>query len=497
MSILTSKQLLELHTAILQYLLPLLESKPDTLQVVAQALDASPDTDTTPNYLEKKWATVLRLQKRILDLENEVAAYKTLVAANSQGGHVLPRNKLEWVPTSVSEDLPTGAAQVPNCVTIHPFLPQIVVGCADGSVLSWDLAADPAQGPHKKWQGHTRAVHRAVWSPTRATVGPYTDFMLATCSLDMSVKVYAGDTLAHVRTLTGHEHTVSGVAFSAYLNTLYSVSRDTTIKAWDIDKGHCIRSFVGHSDWVRDIDVSAPPTTVKAAANGHKTPSDNLLSFTRPEGDFLLTASSDQSVRLSHSLGTGLAMLIGHTHVVETAKFLPMAACKHIDAHVLRHLDKFAHLSALVLKSGLYDALGFKYVVSASRDNSVKLWLLPPPLIQSNRPPLPSDLNNAQGWHVLDLVGHQSWVRAIDVHPTGRFIMSASDDRTIRVWDLASLTNQSTVACTRTLDAHAGFVNSIHFARFESKERTEAALQKAMRCLFVSAGTDNRVRLWS
>jgi len=33
------------------------------------------------------------------------------------------------------------------------------------------------------------------------------------------------------------------------------VSRDKSVKVWDLVNGYCIKTFIGHSDWVRDIDV--------------------------------------------------------------------------------------------------------------------------------------------------------------------------------------------------------------------------------------------------
>lgn len=38
--------------------------------------------------------------------------------------------------------------------------------------------------------------------------------------------------------------------------------------------------------------------------------------------------------------------------------------------------------------------------------------------------------------------GHDNWVKGLDIHPTGKWIYSASDDKTIRVWDM--LTGKST-----------------------------------------------------
>jgi platelet-activating factor acetylhydrolase IB subunit alpha len=37
---------------------------------------------------------------------------------------------------------------------------------------------------------------------------------------------------------------------------------------------------------------------------------------------------------------------------------------------------------------------------------------------------------------VLTLIGHDNWVRGLVFHPSGRYLLSCSDDRSIRVWDL-------------------------------------------------------------
>ena len=52
-------------------------------------------------------------------------------------------------------------------------------------------------------------------------------------------------------------------------------------------------------------------------------------------------------------------------------------------------------------------------------------------------------------------VGHDNWVRGLVFHPGGQFIVSASDDKTLRIWDIKNRRNQ------KTLVAHQHFVTSL------------------------------------
>ena len=55
--------------------------------------------------------------------------------------------------------------------------------------------------------------------------------------------------------------------------------------------------------------------------------------------------------------------------------------------------------------------------------------------------------------------GHDNWVRALVFHPTGKFLLSASDDYTIRVWEL------TTGRCVKTVQAHSHFVTCLAWGR--------------------------------
>lgn len=52
-----------------------------------------------------------------------------------------------------------------------------------------------------------------------------------------------------------------------------------------------------------------------------------------------------------------------------------------------------------------------------------------------------------------------NWVRALVFHPSGKFLLSASDDKTIRTWDLL------TGRCIKTLEAHDHFVTCLAWGK--------------------------------
>ena len=52
-------------------------------------------------------------------------------------------------------------------------------------------------------------------------------------------------------------------------------------------------------------------------------------------------------------------------------------------------------------------------------------------------------------------IGHDNWVRGIVFHPSGKYALSASDDKTLRIWDLKNKRN------CKTVDAHQHFVTSL------------------------------------
>jgi platelet-activating factor acetylhydrolase IB subunit alpha len=77
-------------------------------------------------------------------------------------------------------------------------------------------------------------------------------------------------------------------------------------------------------------------------------------------------------------------------------------------------------------------------MATGSRDKNIKLW-------------------DSHGNCLKTLEGHDNWVRALVFHPGGKYLLSVSDDKTLRCWDLSQ-----DGRCVKVLkDSHERFITCL------------------------------------
>ncbi|KAJ3331951.1 Calpain-6 [Blyttiomyces sp. JEL0837] len=341
--------------------------------------------------LEKKWTSVLRLQKKVMDLESKVASLQEELS--SAPVRKAPTSG-DWLPKAPEKFALAGHRSPITSISFHPIFSLIASASEDATIKVWDFETGEFE---RTLKGHTKAVQGVAFAPAERGGN-----LLASCSVDLSIKIW--DTQADyqcVRTLFGHDHSVSSVAFIHPGDQLVSASRDKTLKIWEVETGYCVKTLHGHSDWVR-------------------------MAVASDDGRTLASCSSDQTVRVwDTATGESSAELRGHEHVVECVAFAPRTAIASI-----------RELAGMDSKTKEQPVPG-QYLVSGSRDKTIKLW------------------DSTTELCLFTFSGHENWVRGVAIHPNGKFLISVSDDKTMKIWDL------KTGRCTKTLEAHGLFVSCL------------------------------------
>jgi platelet-activating factor acetylhydrolase IB subunit alpha len=199
-----------------------------------------------------------------------------------------------------------------------------------------------------------------------------------------------------------------------------SASRDATVKMWDVETGFCEHTTSDHNDWVRCLAVRKSDGSVWASSGN-----DQVI--------YVYDTATKQKI----------AELRGHEHVVEDVAFITEEPFK---TSAGRNGNKHSETVRDFLASG-------------SRDRTVRLWKI------------------TEASCIAVFNAHENWVRSVLIHPSGNYILSASDDKSIRVFDIQNK------RCLRTLeDAHGHFVTSL-------------AMHHTLPIL-ISTSVDQTVRCW-
>jgi platelet-activating factor acetylhydrolase IB subunit alpha len=284
--LLTDRQRVDLNSAILDYLL----SQPDAFAASAAAFQQESGVTleagaSSKGLLEKKWTSVVRLQRKVMELEAKVESLQHRgIGAEVEGKVVkVAMGDSKMLPRPPAKKSMSGHRAGVTAVATHPIYSFFASGSEDCTIRMWDHETCQYE---RTLKGHTGSITGLAFDARGS--------LLASCSADMSCKLWDMSTFACSKTLKGHDHTISGVVFLPSGDQVLTCSRDQTSKLWEVASGFCLRTYSSHSDWVKCISISL-------------------------DGRNFSTGSVDQTIIVWDVSSTQpLQTLRGHEHVVES-----------------------------------------------------------------------------------------------------------------------------------------------------------------------------------
>ena len=278
-------------------------------------------------------------------------------------------------------------------------------------------------------EGHTQSVRGVAFSPDGERA--------VTTSLDHSARVWSVET-GKQSVILGHGDVVTSAAFSPDGQRIVTASDDNTVPIWDAQMGERIVTLSGrtavYSPDGRSIVTSDGDTAriwnadngkLAMVLRGHRSRVTGAVFS--PDGRSVLTASDDKTARLwsaGTETNTQMAVLVAHTGSAGRAVFSPdgRRALTASDDNSVR----------------LWDAEAGRQIATFTRAGSGMAAFSPDGrlvAIPDNNTVVVRDANTGEREDRI-FQGHSAAVQSVAFSADGRRIVTASDDRTARVWDL-------------------------------------------------------------
>jgi dipeptidyl aminopeptidase/acylaminoacyl peptidase len=246
--------------------------------------------------------------------------------------------------------------------------------------------------------------------------------LTAVCGQDSTVKLYDTATLTIQKEIDTHGGECNGVDFTYDSKQLVTGGSDQIASLWDVESGRNVRKFEGHEGEVRAVAAS-------------------------PDG--LLLASSDTAGAIhiwDMQTGARLHKLTGHELRFADGTVSPVP--RRIDGLAFSPDSRLALSEADDESARVWDAVAGKHVRTMhEHDGSVAAVAISPngAYCVSTRGIQMSPYGAAMRlWEIATgrvrrvFLGHEADITCLAFSPDGRHILSGSNDRTLRQWDVES-----------------------------------------------------------
>eukprot|EP00798_Chlamydomonas_sp_ICE-L_P015895 gene15895-22029_t len=324
-------------------------------------------------------------------------------------------------------------------VSWSPDAKYIVSGDMDGNLWLWN----PKTGePFGQCQGHKKWITSIAWEPAHKAT-PCARFV--TGSRDNNIRVWNAMTRQCIFSMSNHTMVITAVKWGGE-GLIYSSSRDCSISVWDTTDGKLVRILKGY-------DHKNKPISVWDATDG------KLVRILKGHGHWV------NSLALSTE------------HVLRTGAF---------DHHGVAPSDPVEHKAQALTRYKQATEGQAERMVSGSDGFTMFLWILwynEATKGQAERMVSGSDDFTMFLWkpseskqHIARMTGHVQLINQVQFSPDGRWILSASFDKSIKLWD----GEKGTFAAT--FRSHVG---PVYQCAWSSDSR-----------LFVSGSKDSTLKVW-
>jgi WD40 repeat protein/uncharacterized caspase-like protein len=243
---------------------------------------------------------------------------------------------------------------------------------------------------------------------------------------DQTAIFFDANTGQFLRAFKGHADTVFSATISPDGKRLATGSADLTIKIWDAETGRELRTLRGHSQDVKSV-VFNPDGKLLASTSLDKTirlwdvdSGSQIKNMLDPETDLRVAATPQPGTLLEKYF---TQRMFGGSVVAFSADGRSLAAS--VGGYITARLGNERKVVKL--------------------ENQIRLY----------------DVESGAEWRRLE--GHRESIQSVSFSTDGQSLVSASEDSTVKIWDLKTGQNVKTLLDTLGDDAYAKFVPRTNF----------------------------------
>lgn len=354
-----------------------------------------------------------------------------------------------------------GCTEWISAIAISPDGKNFVLGTSDGMIQVWDLQREKLL---KTFKSHSGSINSVAVSPNNIRV--------ASGSSDGTIKIWSLQYGSLLHTFKSHAGAINAIAFSPDGQLLASGCSNNTIQIWH-RPGVPLYTLKNRSGSVNAVAFS-PDGQLLASGNSNgaieiwtKKFNKPLHTLRSPASVYNLAFSPNGQVLASGS-GDGTIMLQAIPRQGAVSSVQPFARPSSSSS-----TESTAWLKLLL----------FIFIITLIRTVDNSLARRPAQQWQTSTgatPTLPSRPIPPSSWQqseqVYTLTPHAGPVYSVAISPDGKTLVTASADKTIKIWDLPSRTVRT------TLTQHSAPVYAV-------------AISQNGRIL-ASASADKTIKLW-